>query len=65
MIKEKKKKKVWWEGVCRKEKMVGRKKEVEWKGNGSGLVYGKEGSVRMRIKCGGDEEELGMEIIEL
>lgn len=64
MIKDKKKKKVSSEGLSTKEKMLARKKQLESKGNGSGLVYPKEGTLRMRIKSPGDDQELGIEIIQ-
>lgn len=64
MIKDKKKKKVSSEGLSTKEKMLARKKQLESKGNGSGLVYPKEGILRMRIKSPGDDQELGIEIIQ-
>lgn len=64
MIKDKKKKEVSSEGLSTKEKMLARKKQLESKGNGSGLVYPKEGTLRMRIKSPGDDQELGIEIIQ-
>lgn len=64
MIKDKKEKKVSSEGLSTKEKMLARKKQLESKGNGSGLVYPKEGTLRMRIKSPGDDQELGIEIIQ-
>lgn len=64
MIKDKKKKKVSSEGLSTKEKMLARKKQLEFKGNGSGLVYPKEGTLRMRIKSPGDGQELAIEIIQ-
>lgn len=64
MIKDKKKKKVSSEGLSTKEKMLARKKQLESKGNGNGLVYPKEGTLRMRIKSPGDDQELGIEIIQ-
>nr|DAT30816.1 MAG TPA: hypothetical protein [Caudoviricetes sp.] len=64
MIKDKKKKKVSSEGLSTKEKMLARKKQLESKENGSGLVYPKEGTLRMRIKSPGDDQELGIEIIQ-
>ena len=60
--KDKKKKKVSSEGLSTKEKMLARKKQLESKGNGNGLVYPKEGTLRMRIKSPGDDQELGIEI---
>lgn len=64
MIKDKKKKKVSSEGLSTKEKMMARKKQLESKGNGNGLVFPKEGTLRMRIKSPGDDQELGIEIIQ-
>ena len=47
---KKKKKKVSSDGLSTKEKMLARKKQLESKGNGNGLVFPKEGTLRMRIK---------------
>lgn len=63
-MKDKKKKKLSSEGTSTKEKMLARKKKLESKGNGSGLVFPKEGILRMRIKSPGDDQELGIEIIQ-
>ena len=64
MIKDKKKKKVSSDGLSTKEKMLARKKQLESKGNGGGFVYPKEGTLRMRIKSPGDDQELGIELIQ-
>lgn len=65
MAKDKdKKKKLSSEGTSTKEKMLARKKQLESKGNGSGLVFPKEGTLRMRIKSPGDDQELGIEVIQ-
>lgn len=64
MIKDKKKKKVSSDGLSTKEKMLARKKQLESKGNGGGFVYPKEGTLRMRIKSPGDDQELGIEVIQ-
>ena len=48
--KDKKKKKLSSSGMTTKDKMLARKKQLESKGNGSGLVFPKEGTLRMRIK---------------
>lgn len=66
MVKEKdsKKKKLSSSGMTTKEKMLARKKQLESKGNGSGLVFPKEGTLRVRIKSPGDDQELGIEIIQ-
>ena len=64
MIKDNKKKKVSSDGLSTKEKMLARKKQLESKGNGGGFVYPKEGTLRMRIKSPGDDQELGIEVIQ-
>lgn len=66
MIKDndKKKKKLSSSGMTTKDKMLARKKQLESKGNGSGLVFPKEGTLRMRIKSPGDDQELGIELIQ-
>ena len=64
MATDNKKKKVSSDGISTKEKMLARKKQLESKGNGSGLVYPKEGTLRMRIKSPGDDQELGIEVIQ-
>lgn len=50
-------------GMSTREKMLARKKQLESKGNGSGFIYPKEGTLRIRIKSPGDDKELGMELI--
>ncbi|MBD4340509.1 hypothetical protein GUH15_31605, partial [Xanthomonas citri pv. citri] len=59
-----KKKKLSSSGMTTKDKMLARKKQLESKGNGSGLVFPKEGTLRMRIKSPGDDQELGIELIQ-
>ena len=46
-----------------KEKMQERKKKLSERGSGSGLLYPKEGTMRIRLKNPGDDEELGIEVI--
>lgn len=58
-----KKKKLSSTGKTAKEKMLERKKQLEKRGNGGGLVFPKEGTTRLRIKSPGEDEELGLEII--
>ena len=58
------KKKVSTGGKSTKEKMLARKKQLESKGSGSGLIFPKEGTIRIRIKSPGDDQELGMEVIQ-
>lgn len=50
-------------GTSTRDKMLARKKQLESKGNGSGFIYPKEGTLRMRIKSPGDDQELGMELV--
>ena len=50
-------------GTSTREKMLARKKQLESKGSGSGFIYPKEGTLRMRIKSPGDDKELGMELV--
>lgn len=59
-----KKKKFSSDGMSTKEKMLARKKSLESKGNGNGFVFPKEGTIRMRMKSPGDDQELGMEVIQ-
>ena len=61
---DKKKKKVSTSGNSTREKMLARKKQLESKGSGNGLVFPKEGTIRIRIKSPGDDKELGMEVIQ-
>lgn len=61
--KDKKKKKLSSSGMTTKDKMLARKKQLESKGS-SGLVFPKEGTLRMRIKSPGDDQELGIELIQ-
>lgn len=61
MIKKEKKKST---GSSAREKMLARKKELEKKGSGNGLLFPKEGTLRMRIKSPGDDQELGMEVVQ-
>ena len=58
------KKKVSTSGNSTREKMLARKKQLESKGSGNGLVFPKEGTIRIRIKSPGDDKELGMEVIQ-
>jgi hypothetical protein len=50
-------------GTSTRDKMIARKKQLESKGGGSGFIFPKEGTLRMRIKSPGDDKELGMELI--
>lgn len=63
-MKDKKKKGVSSSGMTTRDKMLARKKQLESKGNGSGLIYPKEGVLRMRMKSPGDDQELGIEVIQ-
>lgn len=64
MLKDKKKKKLSSEGTSTRDKMLARKKQLESKGSGNGLIFPKEGTLRMRIKSPGDDQELGIEIVQ-
>ena len=61
MIKKEKKQST---GSSTREKMLARKKKLEEKGSGNGLIFPKEGTLRMRIKSPGDDQELGMEVVQ-
>lgn len=47
-----------------REKMMERKKMMESRGNGKGLIFPKEGTLRIRLKSPGPEEELGIEVVQ-
>lgn len=64
MKKDKLKKKLSSSGLSTKDKMLARKKQLESKGNGSGFVFPKEGITRVRMKSPGDDQELGIEVIQ-
>ena len=59
-----KKKKLSSSGMSTKEKMLERKKKLESKGNNNGLIFPKEGSTRIRLKSPGDDQEIGIEVIQ-
>lgn len=60
----KKKKKLSSTGKTTREKMLERKKQLENRSKGGGLIYPKEGTLRVRIKSPGDDQELGIEVIQ-
>lgn len=47
-----------------REKMLARKKDLEKRGGGWGMIYPKEGTIRVRIKSRGADEELGIEVVQ-
>lgn len=47
-----------------REKMIQRKKDMEKRQGGGGMIYPKEGTTRVRIKSRGADEELGLEVIQ-
>lgn len=60
-MKEKKK----FSGVMStRERMLARKKALESKGNGGGMIYPKEGTLRVRLMNQGPDKELGLEVIQ-
>lgn len=63
-MEKKKKKKLSSEGKSAREKMLDRKKKLESKGSGGGLIYPKEGTLRVRLKSPGEDAEIGIEIIQ-
>ena len=63
-MKSSKKKTLSTSGTTTREKMLARKKQLESKGNNSGFVFPKEGTLRTRLKSPGDDKELGIEIIQ-
>lgn len=50
-------------GTTTREKMLARKKKLESRGSSSGLVFPKEGTLRVRLKSPGDDKELGIEVV--
>ena len=52
---KKKKKKISSDGLSTKEKMLARKKQLESKGNGNGLVFPKEGTCLLYTSDAADE----------
>lgn len=59
-----KKKKLSSTGKTTREKMLERKKQLENRSKGGGLIYPKEGTLRVRIKNPGEDNELGIEVIQ-
>lgn len=51
-------------GMSTREKMLARKKQFESKGNGGGIIFPKEGTMRLRVHSQGPDEEIGMEVIQ-
>lgn len=51
-------------GPSLREKMLARKKDLESRGNGNGLIYPKEGITRVRLKSPGGEQEFAIEVIQ-
>ena len=47
-----------------RERMIQRKKELLERGSGSGLLFPKDGTMRVRLMNQGPDKELGMEIIQ-
>lgn len=64
MAKDKdKKKKLSEKGMTTREKMLARKKKMAEKGSGSGFIFPKNGTTRVRLLSPGPTEELGIEIV--
>ena len=47
-----------------KERMMARKKQFETRGSNSGIIYPKEGTMRLRLISQGPDKELGIEVIQ-
>lgn len=47
-----------------KERMMQRKKQMEQKGSNNGIIFPKEGTLRVRLMNQGPDKELGLEIIQ-
>lgn len=47
-----------------RERMLQRKKALESKGNGGGIIYPKEGTIRVRLMNQGPDKEIGLEVIQ-
>lgn len=47
-----------------REKMLQRKKQLESRGNSTGILYPKEGTMRVRLISQGPDKEIGLEIIQ-
>lgn len=63
-MKEKKKKSKPSSTMTTREKMLERKKKLTEKGNGSGIIFPKEGTIRLRIMSQGPDKEIGLETIQ-
>ena len=50
--------------ITTREKMLARKKALESRGNGGGIIYPKEGTLRVRLMNQGPDKELGLEVIQ-
>ena len=54
-----------YSGMSTREKMLKRKKDLESRGgNGSHIIYPKEGTLRVRLVSQGPDKEIGLEIIQ-
>lgn len=47
-----------------RERMMARKKQLESRGNGGGIIFPKEGTLRVRLMSQGPDDELGLEVIQ-
>ncbi|MEG0579633.1 MAG: hypothetical protein RR490_06940, partial [Niameybacter sp.] len=52
-------------GLSMREKLIRRKKELEKRGSGGGIIFPKEGTIRFRIKDPGEDSELAIEILQV
>lgn len=47
-----------------RERMLKRKKELSERGKGSGIIFPKEGTMRVRLMSQGPDKEIGLEVIQ-
>lgn len=63
-MKEKKKSSKPSSTMSTRERMMERKKKLSEKGNGGGIIFPKEGTVRVRVMSQGPDKEIGLEMIQ-
>lgn len=64
MAKEIKKKSSVGSGMSTRDRMLARKKKLAEKGNGSGFIFPKEGTMRVRLVSQGPDKEIGLEVVQ-
>lgn len=51
-------------GMTTREKMLARKKQLSEKGGSGGIIFPKEGTIRVRVMSQGPDKEIGLEMIQ-